>query len=92
MTTTATEIRPRFTSHATLRAQQRGIRGAEVNLVFKFADIEIPVGSNCFRLTVSNQELAGLKAQGLLTPAEADKCRRLVIISDGHSVITTYRH
>jgi hypothetical protein len=90
--TAATSTRAHFTKHATVRAQQRGIRGAEVNLVFRFADLEVPVGSKCYRWSISSRELADLKAQGFMTPAEAEKCQRLAIITDGQSIITTYRH
>jgi hypothetical protein len=81
-----------FSIHATMRAQQRGIRGSEINLVFEFADIEIPVGSSCLRLSISKRELTNLINEVILTPAEAEKCQQLFIITDGHSVITTYRN
>lgn len=94
MTTQATntDIRAHFTKHATLRAQQRGIRGVEVNLVFEFADIETPVGSGCLRISISTREITALISQGILTPAEAEKCQRLVIITDGQTILTTYRN
>lgn len=82
----------RFTHHAQLRSQQRGLRGKLVCAVYDHADIETHVGSSCRRLSISSQELRRLISERILTPAEAERCKNVAVIVDGAAVITAYRH
>ena len=82
----------RFTHHAQLRSQQRGLREKLVCAVYDHADVETHVGSSCRRLSISSRELRRLISERVLTPAEADRCKNVTLIVDGGSVITAYRH
>ena len=82
----------RFTQHAQLRSQQRGLREKMVCAVYDYADVETHVGSSCRRLSISSQELRRLISERILTPAEAGRCKNVTLIVDGGAVITAYRH
>lgn len=82
----------RFTHHAQVRGQQRGLREKLVCAVYDHADVETHVGSSCRRLSISSQELRRLISECVLTPAEADRCKNVALIVDGGAVITAYRH
>ena len=82
---------PKWTWHAMHRRQQRGIKKNEANIVFEHGDREIPAGSNCYHLSISKSRLRALTKDGHLHPTQAEKCQRLVILTDGQSIITTFR-
>ena len=82
----------RFTSHAQLRSQQRGLRETLISRVYMYADLETHVGRSCSRLSISSRELNRLVAEGHLAPADAERCKNLTLIVDGDAVITAYRH
>lgn len=82
----------RVTAHARLRAQQRGIRAAERDLVFMFGDREEPAGCGCYRLSISRPALRRLQSEGRISPRQAERCVRLTIVTDGRDIITNYRN
>ena len=79
-------------SHAQVRSQRRGLRGPLINAVYDYADVETHVGASCRRLSISTRELKSLISSGILTPAEAARCKNVTLIIDGDAVITAYRH
>ena len=87
----AHNLQPSWTSHAILRGQQRGIKQGEVNVVFNHGDVENFAGSNCYHLKISRSTLLSLLKEGCICPKLAEKCKKLVVLTDGHCVITTYR-
>ena len=80
-----------WTSHAILRRQQRGIKQSEVDVVFNHGDREMPAGSNCYHLAISKYRLKSLLKEGLVCPKLAEKCKKLVVLTNGQSIITTFR-
>ena len=84
-------INPYWTSHAMLRKQQRGIKSNEVDIVFFNGDREMPAGSNCYHLTISKNRLKLLVSEETICPKIAEKCKNLVVLTDGQNIITTFR-
>ena len=84
-------INPYWTSHAMLRKQQRGIKSNEVDIVFFNGDREMPAGSNCYHLTISKNRLKLLVTEETICPKIAEKCKNLVVLTNGQSIITTFR-
>lgn len=79
------------TIHAAKRAQQRGIHHRHSSLVFNFADVEQDAGGGLVRLRLSSAGIDELTKERLCTAQEADRLRRLTIITDGLHVVTQYR-
>ena len=84
-------INPHLTRHAMARGQQRGIRQSDRDMVFRHGDREHPVGGGCYRLSISSKRLRLLVQQGVISPQLGDRCARLVIITDGSTVVTNYK-
>ena len=80
-----------WTSHAALRRQQRGIKQIEADIVFKYGDREMPAGSNCYHLGFSKYGLKSLLKDRSVCPKVAEKCKNLIVLTDGQSIITTFR-
>ena len=80
-----------WTKHATLRGQQRGIKKSEADIVFTHGDREIPAGSNCYHLAISKYKLKTLLKDGSVCTKLAEKCKRLIVLTDGKDIITTFR-
>lgn len=78
------------TRHATRRAQQRGIRRNAQQLLFHYGDREIPAARGCYRLSISSGRLRLLVQQGEIDAQTAERCSRLVLITDGTCIITNY--
>ena len=85
------KVIPRVSNHARLRKQQRGISEEAINIVFLHGDREIDAGSNCYKLCLSKRRLSDLVYNKTVTPKQAEKCQKLVLLTDGDIVITTYR-
>jgi hypothetical protein len=81
----------RVTQHAALRSQQRGIRPADRDLVFLLGDLEEPAGSGCYKLSLSRPALKCLQSEGRISASQAERCRRLTLVTDGNEIITNYR-
>lgn len=77
--------------HAHHRSNQRGIKRSTQDLVFFYGDREEPAGSGCYRLMISKEELRALVAEKIITARQAERCWRLTIITDGHSIVTNYK-
>ena len=92
LTVTGQLSRLKLTSHAKQRSQQRGLREALINTVHDYADLEAHVGRSCRRMSISSNELNRLVAEGLLTPAEAGRCKNVTLIVTDGDVVTAYRH
>ena len=80
-----------WTSHAILRRQQRGIKQSEADLVFNYGDREMPAGSNCYHLGFSKYGFKALLKDKSICPKVAEKCKNLIVLTDGQSIITTFR-
>ena len=50
----------KLSRHAEKRSQQRGAKPGLIELVLNYADVEVPVGSNCQALRVSRRTARGL--------------------------------
>ncbi len=50
----------KLSRHAEKRSQQRGAKPGIIELVLNYADVEVPVGSNCQALRVSRRMARGL--------------------------------
>jgi hypothetical protein len=81
----------RITHHAERRAQQRGIRSRHRDLVFEYGDREKPAGNGCYRLSLSYGQLRWIVDCGLATAQEAERCRRLTLVTDGSVILTNYQ-
>ncbi len=82
---------PPCTRHAVKRCQQRGIRSDATRTVWDFGDREVPVPGGCFRLSISSSELNFLVQRGIVSAKLADQCARLALITDGSTIITSYK-
>jgi hypothetical protein len=81
-----------MSQHAYVRSDQRGIKHSARDIVFCYGDREEPAGSGCYRLMISKEELRALVAEKIITARQAERCRRLTIVTDGHSIITNYKN
>ncbi|MBA3669462.1 MAG: hypothetical protein H0W71_05280 [Sphingomonas sp.] len=81
----------RISYHAQLRAQQRGIRNRYRDLVFFYGDREIPAGNGCYCLSLSYRQLRWIVQSGRATAQDADRCRRLTVVTDGSVILTNYQ-
>ena len=84
-------VRAYICAHALLRGQQRGIRQPDIEVVFNHGDREEPARSGCYRLSISSRQMMWLLERGIIAPAQAERCKRLTIVTDGCRVITNYR-
>jgi len=80
-----------ITRHAQRRSQQRGIRNHHRDLLFAYGDRESPAGGGLYRLMFSPNRLRRLVETGVISRQESEKCGRLILITDGVSVVTNYR-
>ena len=81
----------RWTKHAAKRSQQRGIKAPEVKFVFDFGDREIKAMDSCYKLCISKGRLVELVKEKFIKPNLAEKCKNLVVITDGAAIITVYK-
>lgn len=81
-----------LTKHAITRANQRGLKTADLQLVFAMADQEREAGGGCYKVSLSTQALEELRAEGRVSASRAERLRRIQIVTDGRSIITNYRN
>ena len=81
----------RWTKHAAKRSQQRGIKAPEVKFVFNYGDREIKAMDRCYKLCISKGRLVELVQEKIIRPNLAEKCKNLVVVTDGSAIITVYR-
>ena len=82
---------PKWTWHAMHRRQQRGIKKNIANIVFEYGDREFAARDSLYHLSISKNKLRSLTKCGHVDPKQAEKCKRLVILTDGQRIITTFR-
>lgn len=82
-------LQPRLTHHARQRLQQRGSSVQDVANVVAHGDIEVPARNGCHYLQLSNKEAAMLQQKAILSSAEVDRARRLVILVDPAGRVVT---
>ena len=81
----------RLSSHATLRARQRGIKQGQIEMLMSTGDIEQPVGRGCTALTISRNRLAELRSDGMC-PSTLDALERLsLVLGPDGGVITVMK-
>ena len=86
------EISAEITHHARIRARQRGISEATVELILEYADRHVRVGSGCHSLFVSPEQLQ-LLSKDILTPGECARMAGVVLVVDvpSRTVITALK-
>jgi hypothetical protein len=81
-----------LTDHALRRASQRGVPHDLIELLFRDADIDAPIGRSCRLLRVSRQRLRDRDVRRRIG-AQADRLLRLALIwSDEAAAIVTVLH
>ena len=75
-----------FTHHAERRLQQRGMRPVWIDLLLRYADLDVPVGDGCVALSLSRHALTRLKAEH--GPSLADRIRHVVLVVAGDAIVT----
>lgn len=81
-----------LSQHAAVRAQQRGVPHAVIDLVLDHADVSIPVGSGCSALRLSKRRLAGRDLRRELRSALDRAAGITLIMSDDTGEIVTVLH
>ena len=82
---------PTWTWHAMHRRQQRGIKKNIANFIFEFGDREAPARESLYHISISKNKLNELTKDGYIHPSQAEKRKRLVVLTDGQRIITTFR-
>lgn len=90
-TTTAKIAKAYICAHALLRGQQRGIKQSDREVVFNYGDREENAGGGLFRLSISSRQMQFLLNRKIVTPSQAERCSRLILVTDGWQVVTNYR-
>ena len=87
---TVMQLDLRFSEHAIVRSQQRGISKEAAELVLEHGDRKARVGGGDVALTISKKQLEALKREGKCTPQMIDKIKNigLVISQATNQVIT----
>jgi hypothetical protein len=80
-----------ISAHALLRAQQRGIKQPDLDMVFNYGDREKRARGGCYRLSISNRQMRRLLDRKIITPSQAERCSRLTLVTDGFHIATNYR-
>jgi len=65
--------------HATVSAQQRGIRPAVIEFVLQHADIDLEAGDGCRAYRISDKATVELLKNGIAI-SELDRARNIVLI------------
>ncbi|MBC6428225.1 MAG: DUF4258 domain-containing protein [Cellvibrionales bacterium] len=86
----------RFSEHALVRMQQRGISREAVEMIFKFADRRIPVGKGDRALEVRARRIDELRRRGEICAQTAERIKgvRLIVADlDGpEPLVVTVEH
>jgi hypothetical protein len=77
-----------LTRHAAARCSQRGVRHRVIDLVLRFADIEIPARLGRTQIQLSRIAVVSMLEEGV-SVSEADAARHLALIMDGAGVVIT---
>ncbi len=78
-----------FSEHARIRAQQRAIRPATVELILQHFDVDLEAGNGCRSYRISHWAAAELLREGVAVSA-VDKARNVVVIvhNDSGEIVT----
>jgi hypothetical protein len=90
-TETARMAQPFICSHALVRAQQRGIKQSNRDIVFNYGDREENAGGGLYRLSISSRQMKLLLERHIIAPSQAERCARLTLVTDGWHIVTNYR-
>ncbi len=74
--------------HAMVRAQQRGVRPAVVDLLLARFDVERPIGSGCHAVSCSRSALDRARRDGLAASMAERLAGLVLIVAPDGSVIT----
>lgn len=90
--TYSTSVAPALISaHAIQRGQQRGIKHSDREIVFNYGDKEVPAGEGLYHLSISNRQMKFLLDRRIIAPTQAERCSRLILVTDGLCIVTNYR-
>jgi len=78
----------RFSNHARWRAQQRGIRSADLVLLLFGADREAPVGDGCIAISISRGRRGELVAEGY-PPSTVERAAKIAAVESPDGDIVT---
>lgn len=81
----------KMSKHATIRAQQRGVKHAAIEIISHHGDIEIEAGAGCYKLKASKDLLDSLVKTDVISGQLAEACKRLTLVVSGQSIVTCYR-
>lgn len=78
-----------FSSHATIRAQQRGIRLPVVDFILQHFDVDLEAGDGCRSHRISKRAASELLRNGVAV-SEVDRARNVVLIvrEDSGEIVT----
>ncbi|OJI95003.1 hypothetical protein LY10_01164 [Planktotalea frisia] len=91
LNTIQTKNTTRMSKHASIRAQQRGVKLSAIEVVFDYGDIETNAGSGSYKLKISRELLDGLVQTKIIGRQLAETCQRLTLVVSGKSIVTCYR-
>lgn len=77
--------------HGRERMQQRGIRLRIMAAVWSHGDVTFHAGDGCEVVRASNDCIAGLICDGILTPDDARRAQRISLVAGRAGVITALR-
>ena len=83
--------------HSKIRANQRGIRNTDMEIIYSFSDREKALGNGKISLSISKKRLQKMVTEGEMCPQQADRVRGKVIIwGEGNDnapaqVVTAFR-
>lgn len=91
MHSTATLPEPDLSKHAAVRAKQRGVPLAVIDLLLRHADAEIKQGGGCRSIWLSRAEAARLQEEGI-SPTLVERSRDVALVVAANGSIVTVTH
>jgi hypothetical protein len=78
-----------LSKHAQIRANQRAVLHSSIDLLFTFADIEIPAGGSCSVIRLSRKNIADGEIRRLIG-SQIDRLRNIALVfnSETREVVT----
>lgn len=80
---------PMMTKHGEERLKQRGSQVHDVEIVFRYGDVEVPAHRGCRFLRLSHHTANSLLVAGILPVQAVDRARRLVLLLDPSDRLVT---
>ncbi len=84
------EFSPKYTKHAIVRTQQRGIRKWVTEFILINADINKHVGKGCMSRFVSKKKLNKMLSDQVIQPKDADLVKGVVVIERDQTIQTVF--